>query len=180
MPKAVVGPCFYLDTLLSFSFVWIRLSILLEHNALLTPDKLSQMLNMSEEEVKRKITAYEKEGIILGYKAIINDNKFHGDHVKAVIEVRITPEREGGFDRTAERISQFDEVTSCFLMSGGYDVLIFVEGKTLHQVAFFVASKLATLDRVQSTATHLMLKTYKEQGALMTENTKEERISVTP
>ncbi len=157
-----------------------KLLQLLSRDASLTPDKLARMLEVSAEEVKRKIAAYEKEGIILAYKAILNEDKLNMERVKAVIEIRITPEREGGFDRTAERISKFEEVTSCFLMSGGYDVLIFVEGKTLHQVASFVASKLATLDRVQSTATHFMLKTYKEQGILMAMNTQEERMSVTP
>ena len=153
---------------------------LLEQNALLTSEKLSQMLNIPIEEVKQKIDVYEKERVILGYKAIINDEKLDKDRVKAVIEVRITPEREGGFDRTAERIAQFDEVTSCFLMSGSYDLLIFVEGRTLHEVASFVARKLAPLDRVQSTATHFMLKTYKEQGVKMSSTETEGRIAVAP
>ncbi len=157
-----------------------KLLQLLEHDALLTPEKLGQMLGMKPGEVKERIQKYEKEGVILGYKAVVNDDKLGEDRVKAVIEVRITPEREGGFDRTAGRIAKFDEVTSCFLMSGGYDLLIFVEGKTLQQVASFVASKLSTLDRVQSTATHFMLKTYKDQGVIMAESAREERMSVTP
>ena len=152
----------------------------LENDALLTPDKLGRMLDIPIREVKRKIEAYEKSGVILGYRAIINDDKLNLDRVKAVIEVRIAPEREGGFDRTAERIAKFEEVTSCFLMSGAYDLLIFVEGKTLHQVATFVSSKLATLDRVQSTATHFMLKTYKDQGVNMSEPACEERMAVAP
>lgn len=157
-----------------------KLLQLLERDALLTPEKLGQMLGLKTDQVKARIQKYEKEGVILGYKAVINDEKLGEDRVKAVIEVKITPEREGGFDRAAERIAKFEEVTSCFLMSGGYDLLIFVEGQTLQQVASFVASKLATLDRVQSTATHFMLKTYKEQGVLMAESAKEERMSVTP
>ena len=160
-----------------------KLLQILKRNPFLTPLKLSQMLGVPAEEVKQKIATYEKEGVILGYTAILNEEKFSGgnrERVKAVIEVRITPEREGGFDRTAERISQFEEVTSCFLMSGAYDILIFVEGKSLNQVASFVARKLAALDRVQSTATHFILKTYKDHGVIMKQSTPEERMAVTP
>jgi DNA-binding Lrp family transcriptional regulator len=157
-----------------------KLLQLLERNALLTPDKLATMLDLSPKDVKKKIETYEQEGVLLGYKAVINYDKLEQDRVKAVIEVRVTPEREGGFDRTAERIAQFEEVTSCFLMSGAYDVLIFVEGKTLNQVASFVSSKLSTLEHVQSTATHFMLKAYKEHGILMLQSMPEERMAVAP
>ena len=153
---------------------------LLERDARRTPTQLGQMLGLPPEEVARRVEAYEKGGVILGYKAIVNEDKLELDRVKAVIEVRITPEREGGFDRTAERIANFEEVTSCFLMSGAYDILLFVEARTLHQVASFVASKLATLERVQSTATHFMLKTYKDQGVKMSSAEPEGRIAVTP
>jgi DNA-binding Lrp family transcriptional regulator len=141
------------------------------------------MLGISADEVKTRIEDYERDGVILGYTAIVNENKSNRgnmERVKAVIEVRITPEREGGFDKTAERIAKFDEVTSCFLMSGAYDILIFVEGKNLNQVASFVARKLATLDRVQSTATHFMLKAYKDHGVIMEQSAAEERIAVAP
>jgi DNA-binding Lrp family transcriptional regulator len=94
--------------------------------------------------------------------------------------VKIQPEREGGFDRIASRIAKFDEVTSLFLMSGGYDLLIFVEGRSLREVAQFVAEKLATLQGVTSTATHFMLKTYKEQGVLMLDEEENERLKVSP
>ncbi len=157
-----------------------KLLQLLESNALLTPEKLGQMLGIAPDEIRRKIDRYEKDGVIRGYKAIINDDQLDLERVKAVIEVRVIPEREGGFDRVAERIANFDEVTSCFLMSGGYDILIFVECRNLQQVASFVASKLATLDRVQSTATHFMLKTYKDQGVRMASAPQEERVAVTP
>lgn len=153
---------------------------LLEGNALLTPEKLGLMLGVSPEEVRQRIDAYEKSGVIRGYKAVINDDQLNLQRVKAVIEVRVTPEREGGFDRVAERIAKFDEVTSCFLMSGAYDILIFVEGRTLQEVAAFVASRLASLDRVLSTATHFILKTYKEQGIGMADAPREERMAVTP
>lgn len=157
-----------------------KLLQLLERDSRLTPAQLGQMLNLSPEEVARRMAAYEKDGVILGYKALINDDKLDLNRVKAVIEVRITPEREGGFDRTAERIANFDEVTSCFLVSGAYDVLLFVEAETLHQVASFVASKLATLERVHSTATHFMLKTYKEQGIKTYASETEGPLAVSP
>ena len=153
---------------------------LLEEHALRTPDQLGKMLNCPAEEVKRRIKQYEDDKIILGYKAIINDDKLDTEIVKAVIEVKIQPEREGGFDRIAKRIAKFDEVTSLFLMSGGYDLLIFVEGRSLREVAQFVAEKLATLEGVTSTATHFMLKTYKEQGVLMDGGEEFERLKVSP
>jgi DNA-binding Lrp family transcriptional regulator len=153
---------------------------LLEEHALRTPDQLGKMLNCSPEEVQRRIKQYEDDKVILGYKAIINDDKLDADLVKAVIEVKIQPEREGGFDRIAKRIAKFNEVTSLFLMSGGYDLLIFVEGRNLREVAQFVAEKLATLEGVTSTGTHFMLKTYKEQGVLVDGGEEFERLKVSP
>jgi DNA-binding Lrp family transcriptional regulator len=152
----------------------------LERNPLIPKETLSKMLGMSVEDISKKVQAYEAQGVIVGYKAIINHDNLEQERVKAVIEVRVVPQREGGFDRTAERIAQFDEVTSCFLMSGGFDILIFVEGKTLTQVATFVSSKLATLENVQSTATHFMLKTYKDHGILMGKAHPHEQVAVTP
>jgi DNA-binding Lrp family transcriptional regulator len=153
---------------------------LLEEHALRTPGELAKMLNLSADEVQRRIKQYEDEKVILGYKAIINDDKLDSDLVKAVIEVKVQPEREGGFDRVAKRLAKFDEVTSLFLMSGGYDLLIFVEGRSLREVAQFVAEKLAVLDGVTSTATHFMLKTYKEQDILMDGGEEFERLKVSP
>jgi DNA-binding Lrp family transcriptional regulator len=153
---------------------------LLEEHALRTPDQLGKMLNCSPDEVQRRIKQYEDDKVILGYKAIINDDKLDTGLVKAVIEVRIQPEREGGFDRIAKRIAKFNEVTSLFLMSGGYDLLIFVEGRSLREVAQFVAEKLATLEGVTSTGTHFMLKTYKEQGVLVDGGEEFERLKVSP
>jgi len=153
---------------------------LLEEHALRTPDQLGKMLNCSPQEVQRRIKQYEDDKVILSYKAIINDDKLDTDIVKAVIEVKIQPEREGGFDRIAKRIAKFDEVTSLFLMSGGYDLLIFVEGHSLREVAQFVAEKLATLEGVTSTGTHFMLKTYKEQGVLMDGSEDFEQLKVSP
>jgi DNA-binding Lrp family transcriptional regulator len=153
---------------------------LLQENAALKPAQLAQMLNTSEPEVSATIKRYEQDRVILGYRAILNDEKLGRDHVRAVIEVKITPEREGGFNRLAERIAKYSEVTSCYLMSGGYDLLVFVEGKNLRDVASFVSEKLATIQGVLSTATHFMLKPYKEQGVLMMQEQNEERLAVTP
>ena len=153
---------------------------LLRENAAITPAQLSRMLDQPEAEVAAKIKGYEKDQIILGYRTVLNEEKLGVDVVRAVIEVKITPERGGGFDRLAERIAKYSEVHSCYLMSGGYDLLVVVEGKTLREVATFVSEKLATIQGVLSTATHFMLKPYKEQGVLMAREHNEERLAVTP
>jgi len=153
---------------------------LLEEHALRTPVDLAKMLNLPADEVARRIKQYEDDKIILGYKAVINDDKIDTNLVKAAIEVKIQPEREGGFDRIATRIAKFDEVTSLFLMSGAYDLLIFAEGHSLREVAQFVAEKLATIEGVTGTATHFMLKTYKEQGVLMEDAEESERLKISP
>lgn len=153
---------------------------LLRENAALTADQLSKMLNLPGTEVASRIAAYEKDRVILGYRTILNEEKLGVDLVRAVIEVKITPERGGGFDRLAERIAKYTEVHSCYLMSGGYDLLVVVEGANLREVATFVSEKLATIHGVVSTATHFMLKPYKEQGMLMTQERNEERLAVTP
>lgn len=153
---------------------------LLQENAKWAPEQLGAMLNMPGAEIASKIKAYEHDKIILGYRTILNEEKLGVENVRAVIEVRITPERGGGFDRLAERIAKYDEVRSCYLMSGSYDLLVIVEGKNLRDVASFVSEKLATIQGVISTATHFMLKPYKEQGILMRTELKEERLAVTP
>jgi len=153
---------------------------LLRENAALTPAQLSKMLNLPEAEVAVKIKAYEKDNVILGYRTVLNEERLGVDLVRAVIEVKITPERGGGFDRLAERIARYAEVNSCYLMSGGYDLLVIVEGNSLREVATFVSEKLATIQGVLSTATHFMLKPYKEQGVLMTREQNDERLAVAP
>jgi DNA-binding Lrp family transcriptional regulator len=153
---------------------------LLRENAALKPAQLGAMLNLSETEVAKRIRAYEAGGVILGYRTVINEEQLGLDTVRAVIEVKITPERGGGFDRLAERIAKYDEVRSCHLMSGGYDLQVVVEGTNLRQVATFVSEKLATLQGVLSTATHFMLRPYKEHGILMKREQNEERLPVTP
>lgn len=152
----------------------------LEEDALASPEKISKMVGMEEGEVRDEIQRLEREGVILGYRAVVDDEKAERDVVKAVIEVRITPEREGGFNRLANRIAQYQEVTSCYLMSGGYDLLVMVEGKDLRKVAGFVSEKLSTLEGVISTSTHFLLKTYKEQGTLFVREGREERLKVSP
>lgn len=153
---------------------------LLHENAALKPVQLSKMLNLSETEIAKKIKTYEDDKVILGYRAVLNEEKTGDEIVRAVIEVKITPERGGGFDRLAERIAKYSEVHSCYLMSGGYDLLVIVEGRNLREVASFVSEKLATVQGVISTATHFMLKTYKEQGVLMSGERNEERLAVSP
>ena len=153
---------------------------LLEDNALATPETLAAQLQSTPAEVKKRIAQLEKDRVILAYKAIVDDERAMRTHVKAVIEVRITPEREGGFDRVAHRIAQYREVHSCFLMSGGFDLLVFIEGNTLQEVAGFVSEKLSTLPGVLSTATHFNLKTYKIQGVLRESVANEERLKVSP
>ena len=153
---------------------------LIRENAAWKPAELGAMLNLSESEVVASIKKYEAEQIILGYRAILNEEKLGLDVVRAVIEVKITPERGGGFDRLAERIAKYSEVQSCYLMSGGYDLLVVVQGHNLREVATFVSEKLATVQGVISTATHFMLKPYKEQGVLMKTEVNEERLAVAP
>ncbi len=153
---------------------------LLRDDASLKPVQLAAMLNLTEAEVTTKIKALEADGIILGYRTVLNQEKVGDDVVRAVIEVKITPERGGGFDRLAERIAKYDEVKTCYLMSGGYDLLVVLEGNNLRSLATFVAEKLSTLQGVISTSTHFMLKTYKEQGVLMGHTQTEERLAVTP
>lgn len=153
---------------------------LLRENATLKPAQLAPMLKLTESEVVAKIKDYESDQVILGYRTIVNEEKLGLENVRAVIEVKITPEREGGFNRLAERIAKYSEVSSCYLMSGAYDLLVIVEGRTLKEVASFVSEKLATLQGVISTATHFMLKPYKEQGVLMHQERNEERLKVSP
>ncbi len=153
---------------------------LLKRDSHTPPEDLARELNLSVAEVNARIANFEQEGVILGYQAILNADKMGEDSVTAVIEVKITPERGGGFDRLAARIAQFDEVTSCYLMSGGYDLLVIAEGRTLQAIASFIAEKLATIQGVISTATHFRLKCYKENGALLHREKLEPRLAVTP
>ena len=145
-----------------------------------TPAELARLTGKGEKEIEAALKKYEAERVILGYRAILDPDKTGNGGVRAVIEVRITPERDGGFDRIAARVARYPEVVSCQLMSGGYDLLIVVEGPDLKQVATFVAEKLSTIQGVISTATHFQLKTYKEAGVLFLEDERAERLAVSP
>lgn len=153
---------------------------LLQKNALTPREDIARMLDLTVAQVETEIARLEHEGVILGYQAIINREKWDTDIVTAVIEVKITPERDGGFDRVASRIARFEEVQTCYLMSGGHDLLIVVEGKSLRSIAGFVAEKLSTIEAVQATATHFRLKTYKENGAFHHFEHLPERLAVSP
>ena len=153
---------------------------LLERNSSRKPSLIADMLGVSEEVVHDKIKAFEDDGTILGYGAILNEDKIDSGLVRAVIEVKLTPERDGGFDHVAERIAKHSEVKSCYLMSGAYDLLVIVEDDDLKKVASFVSEKLSTIDGVVSTSTHFMLKTYKFHNILMKQERNEERLAVTP
>ena len=129
--------------------------------------QMAQVLNLSEAEVESEIQRLKAEHILLGWRPVLNPQCLQEDIIRAVIEVKISPERDGGFDRLAARISQFDSVESCYLMSGSYDLLIFATGADLREVASFVSERLASVSGVLSTATHFMLRAYKEQGHLL-------------
>lgn len=154
--------------------------LLLRRNARASIEDLARELNLSEAEVARRIGELEAAGVILGYQTVIDPQAAQLGAVTACIEVKITPERGGGFDRLAERIAKYDEVKTCYLMSGGYDLLVVVEGNNLRSLATFVAEKLSTIQGVISTSTHFMLKTYKEQGVFMGHAPAEERLAVSP
>jgi DNA-binding Lrp family transcriptional regulator len=153
---------------------------ILQANATESRANIAKMLNLSVAEVGKRIAKYEKNGVIRGYQAILNEDKLDLDTVTAVIEVKVTPQREGGFNVIAERISKFPEVRSAYLMSGTYDLLLFIEGRNLREVAAFVSERLSPLEGVLSTSTHFMLKTYKRLGVLMESGHAEERLSVAP
>ena len=153
---------------------------LLQKNALMPREDIARLLDLSVDQVEAEIARLEKDEVILGYRAIINREKWDTDVVTALIEVKITPERDGGFDRIASRIAKFEEVKTCYLMSGGYDLLIVIEARNLRAIASFVAEKLSTIEAVQATATRFQLKTYKENGTFHSFEHAPERLAVSP
>lgn len=153
---------------------------LLKDNASLKPAQMAALLGTTESEVVARIKKLEEDQIILAYRTILNEEKISSEKVRAVIEVKITPERGGGFDRLAERIAKYSEVQSCYLMSGTYDLMVLLEGSSLREVATFVSEKLATIQGVLSTSTHFILKPYKQQGVLIRQEANEGRLAVTP
>ena len=139
---------------------------LLEDDATLTAEQLSVMLGKEVGDIKDMIEKYERDGVLLGYKALIDWDKTDREYVSALIEVKIQPQRDLGFDKVAEKIYNDPEVTSLLLMSGGFDLAVMIEGKTMREVAYFVAQKLAPIEFITSTATHFVLKKYKDKGVI--------------
>lgn len=153
---------------------------LLRRDARASHEDLAKELNTSADAVAARIRQLEADGLVLGYTAVVDPHRVLSNMVTAAIEVSITPERGGGFDRLAQRISKFSEVQSCYLMSGGYDLLVIVEGPTLQEVAMFISEKLATIKGVISTATRFRLKAYKENGVTLSREAGPERLAVSP
>ena len=143
-----------------------KLLSLLENDAKLTPEQLAVMLDKETGDIKKAIEEYERDGVILGYQALVDWDKTDREYVTALIEVKIMPQRDLGFDKAAEKIYSYPEVKSVYLMSGGFDLALIIEGKTMREVAFFVAQKLAHIEYVTSTATHFVLKKYKDKGVV--------------
>ena len=147
----------------------------LEDNATLTEKELAVMFNKDTGDIRAMIKKYEEDGVILGYKTIIDWDKTDREYVSAMIEVKITPQRDRGFDRIAEKIYNYPEVQSLYLMSGGFDLCLLIEGRTMKEVAYFVAQKLAPIEDVVSTATHFVLRKYKDKGVIYGAEEPDER-----
>ncbi|MGN0515125.1 MAG: Lrp/AsnC family transcriptional regulator [Lachnospiraceae bacterium] len=157
-----------------------KILAMLEQNGRIDLKDLAVMLDINQVELANEIAQMEKEHIICGYNTIINWDKTTQEKVTALIEVKVTPQRGHGFDNIAERIYNYSEVTSLYLMSGGFDFTVIIEGKSMKDVALFVSSKLATIDGVLSTATHFVLRKYKTYGTVLEDKEKDERMLVTP
>ena len=152
-----------------------KLLELIEDNATLTEREIALMLSKEEGEVRDMIRQLEREGVILGRKTIIDWDKTDKEYVNALIEVKVMPQRDDGFDKIAEKICNYPEIKSLYLMSGGFDFTVLIEGKTMKEVAFFVARKLAPIEFVTATATHFVLKTYKYNGVIYNMPTRDLR-----
>ena len=152
-----------------------KLLQLIENDASLTPEQLATMLDKEVGDIKKLIKQYENEGIILGSKSLIDWDKTDREYVTAFIEVKIQPQRDLGFDKVAERIYNYPEVKSLYLMSGGFDFVVLLEGKTMKEIAYFVAQKLSTIEFVTATSTHFVLKKYKDKGVVYTSPEVDER-----
>lgn len=151
---------------------------ILEKNSKYSEEEIAAMVGKTVEEVRAAIKKYEDNKVILGYPALINWDNTNKDSVIALIEVKITPQRGEGFAKVAERIYKFSEVKACYLMSGGFDLTVIVEGKTMKEVALFVGQKLATQEGVLSTATHFILKKYKDNGTIFEEKIRDDREAI--
>ena len=157
-----------------------RILTIIEKNSRMDIHELAIVLGTEEIEIVNALQEMQDEGIICGYHTMINWDKTGIEKVTALIEVRVTPQRGQGFDSIAERIYKYPEVNTVYLMSGGYDLMVILEGKTLKEVASFVNSKLATLDTVIGTTTHFILKKYKDHGTIMAKKPEDQREIVTP
>ena len=155
-----------------------KLLELIEHNAKLSVEDLAEELKVSVDEIVSMIADLESKKVICGYDTIINWDKITEEKCNALIEVKVTPQRGTGFDRIASRISRFEEVDSIYLMSGGYDFIVFVNGKSMKEVSSFVFNKLATIEYVNSTATHFVLKKYKDHGIQIQDKLEDKRTNV--
>ncbi|MBQ4220206.1 MAG: Lrp/AsnC family transcriptional regulator [Butyrivibrio sp.] len=153
---------------------------IIEKNSRINVQELSVLIGSEEITVANELKALEDEGVICGYHTMVDWSKTSIDKVNALIEVKVTPQRGIGFDNIAERIYKYPEVKSVYLMSGGFDLMVILEGKTLQEVAGFVNNKLATLDTVLSTATHFILKKYKDHGTILTRKYEDTREKITP
>ncbi len=142
--------------------------------------RIAVMLGESEKTVEKAVRELEQSGVIVKYSALINEDKLDCDRVEALIEVKVSPQHTQGFDSIAENVYQFDEVRSVYLMSGAYDLAVFIEGRTLREVASFVSEKLSVMDNVLSTATHFILKKYKTDGVILEESSGNGRLVVQP
>jgi len=152
---------------------------ILNEDSRTTPGQMALMLGTSEEEVKKRIAELEDDKIIVKYHATINWDKTEDAAIQALIEVRVTPQRDRGFDEIARRIYRFEEVRSVYLMSGAYDLMVLIDGKSMREIAYFVAERLSTIEGVLSTATHFVLKKYKDDGVLL-EDEEDDRLVITP
>jgi len=153
---------------------------ILAEDARTTAESIAVMTGKTVSEVEAAVRALEKERILLKYPAMVNWDRVREDVVQALIEVRVTPQRDEGFDAIAEKIYRFEEVKSVYLMSGAYDLLVIVEGSNIKQLAIFVGEKLSTIEHVLSTATHFVLKKYKQDGVIMEKETEDDRLQVSP
>lgn len=153
---------------------------IIEKNSRIDFAELAVLLGITEEKLLEELTKLEKEGVICGYHTLINWEKTSIEKVMALIEVKVTPQRGRGFDNIAERIYNYPEVKAVYLISGGYDLLVILEEKNLKEIAGFVSDKLSTLDSVLSTATHFILKKYKDHGTILNKEHKDEREVITP
>ena len=157
-----------------------ELLAVIEKNSRIDLKELAVLLGIQEAEAVEELEALEREGVICGYHTLIDWEKTSNEKVTALIEVRVTPQRGQGFDKIAERIYQYPEVSSVYLISGGYDLMVILEGKSLKEISAFVSDKLSTLDTVLSTATHFILRKYKDHGTVMARKKEDEREMITP